>query len=566
MAEINLETLRPKLAQLTPLGRSGLLPALHAAQDTYGYIPEAVAAEIGAALGVPLADVFGVVDFYTLFQREPTARTVLHVCEDPACAMAGAEGLFKTMRRKMEASEGGAVTVERAACLGLCEHAPALLVQGVAVGEGMTHTWEDLVEGKVKRPGSIVGGEARVLTANCGRGRPTMLAEYEQGGGYKALRLALGMPPETVIETIKASGLVGRGGAAFPTGVKWEGAAHAESQPKYVICNGDEAEPGTFKDRVLMEEDPHRVLEGMIIAAYAIGAEKGYWYIRGEYTYPALMVQQALEEARRAGYLGENILGSGFHFEVELRRGAGAYICGEETALFESIEGKRGFPRIKPPFPTTHGLFNQPTVINNVETLANISSILQQGALGFRQTGTQKSPGTKLFCLSGDVVRPGLYEVPFGVSFRHLLEDLAGGVRQGRKMQAALFGGAAGAFATEADLDVLLTFEDLREAGLPLGSGVITVLDETRDLRDVLVRLASFFAEESCGKCYPCQMGTQRQYEIMQRVAQGQVQPGDDERLQDTGWTMTDASLCGLGQTAASAVMSAMRHWPELFV
>ncbi len=569
MAEIDLEGLQPTLAQLKPRGRSGLLPALHAAQALYGYVPEAAAAQIGAALGVPLADIYGVIDFYTLFQREPVAQTVLHVCEDPACAMAGAEALFKTMRIHAELlspnAVGGAVTVERAPCLGLCEHAPALLVQSAPVGDGDMHTWEELVAGKVRRPRSIVAGDLRVLTANCGRGRPTTLAEYEQGGGYAALRRALRDSPAAVIETVKSSGLVGRGGAAFPTGVKWEGAAKAAGQPKYVICNADEAEPGTFKDRILMEEDPHRVLEGLILAAYAVGARQGYWYIRGEYTYPYEVVRHSLDEARQAGYLGENILGSNFSFDVELRLGAGAYICGEETALFELIEGKRGFPRIKPPFPTTNGLFGQPTAINNVETLANIPTILQLGVDGYRALGTQKSPGSKLFCLSGDVVRPGLYEVPFGVSFRHLLVDLAGGVRHGRRMQAALFGGAAGAFATEADLDVALTFEDLRAAGLPLGSGVITVLDETRDLRDVLVRLARFFAEESCGKCYPCQIGTQRQYEVIQRVAAGKALPGDAERLQDTGWTMTDSSLCGLGQTAASAVMSAMRHWPEIF-
>jgi len=258
-------------------------------------------------------------------------------------------------------------------------------------------------------------------------------------------------------------------------------------------------------------------------------------------------------------------LWSGFDFDIEVRRGAGAYICGEETALFESIEGKRGFPRIKPPFPTTFGLFGKPTVVNNVETLVNIPLILQIGASAYRQLGTEKSPGPKLFCLSGDIVRPGLYEVPFGVTFRHLMDDLAGGMRPGRKFQAALFGGAAGAFAVAKDLDVRLTFEDLRAAGLPLGSGVITVFDETRNLKDILLRLGHFFADESCGKCYPCQLGTQRQYEILQRLAAGSALPGDKERLLDVGWTMTDASLCGLGQTAASAVLSAVRLWPELF-
>jgi NADH-quinone oxidoreductase subunit F len=367
-----------------------------------------------------------------------------------------------------------------------------------------------------------------------------------------------------LIDEVKQSGLVGRGGAAFPTGVKWEGAANAPGAPKYVVVNADESEPGTFKDRILMESDPNRIIEGVILAAYAVGANKAYFYIRGEYPTAQTRVKAAIDACQAAGYLGANILGSGFDLEIEVRSGAGAYICGEETALFESIEGKRGFPRVKPPFPTTHGLFGKPTAINNVETLAAIPYIVTHGAAAFRQIGTEKSTGPKLFCVSGDVARPGLYEVPFGVTIRHLVNDLAGGVTGG-KLKAVLFGGAAGAFATEKDLDVKLTFEDLRAAGLPLGSGVVTVFNQTRDLRDVLVRLARFFAHESCGKCYPCQLGTQRQMEILERVAAGEVRAGDRERLSDVGSTMTDASLCGLGQTAAWAVQSAMKNWPEMF-
>lgn len=367
------------------------------------------------------------------------------------------------------------------------------------------------------------------------------------------------MTPEAVIaETDKASGLVGRGGAAFPTGIKWGGAAKIQADQKYVVCNADESEPGTFKDRVLLLDDPHRTIEGMCIAAYAIGATKGYIYIRAEYPYILPVLENALVEARSAGYLGS-------HFDIEIRVGAGAYICGEETALFESIEGKRGFPRVKPPFPTTNGLFDKPTVINNVETLCNVPLIISIGSAEYRKIGTEKSPGPKLFCVSGDVAKPGLYEVPFGVTLREMLK-MAGGVAGKKQLKAVLFGGAAGAFATSAHLDVKLTFEDLRAAGLPLGSGVIMVFDETRDLRDALKRLGKFFAHESCGKCYPCQMGTQRQMEILDRVANGNVLPGDFVRLEDVGWAMTDASLCGLGQTAASAVLSAMKLWPELFV
>jgi NADH-quinone oxidoreductase subunit F len=390
------------------------------------------------------------------------------------------------------------------------------------------------------------------------------LEDYTARGGYAGLKKALGMAPEAITAEVRAAGLVGRGGAAFLTCVKWEGAAQAPGTPRYVVCNADESEPGTFKDRVLMEEDPHRVIEGLAISAYAIGAHKGYIYVRGEYPYAFAVMRSAVDAARGAGYLGEDLLGSGFAFDVELRLGAGAYICGEETALFESIEGKRGFPRIKPPFPTTYGLFGKPTVINNVETLCNVPFIIERGAAAYRALGTEGSPGPKLFCLSGDVARPGLYEVPFGVTLRHLLFDLGGGVSGGR-LGAVLFGGAAGAFATEKDLDVPLSFEDLRAAGLPLGSGVVMVFNEGRDLRDVLLRLGRFFAHESCGKCYPCQLGTQRQYEILERLAAGKALPGDAERLADVGWTMTDASLCGLGQTAATAVLSAMNLWPELF-
>ena len=372
------------------------------------------------------------------------------------------------------------------------------------------------------------------------------------------------MQPSDVTSQIKASGLVGRGGAAFPTGVKWEGAAQAPASPKYVVCNADESEPGTFKDRVLLIDDPHSVIEGMLIAGYAIGASKGYIYLRGEYPYILPVLENAVAEASDAGLLGQGILGSAFSFEIEIRLGAGAYICGEETALFESLEGKRGFPRVKPPFPTTFGVFGKPTVINNVETLFNVPLILSRGVEEYRRIGTEKSPGPKLFCVSGDVARPGVYEVPFGVTLRDLL-DLAGGLPDGKGLRAVLFGGAAGAFATAKHLDVRLTFEDLRAAGLPLGSGVVMVFDETRDLRDVLRRLGHFFAHESCGKCYPCQMGTQRQKEILERIADDRVMPGDLERLQDVGWTMTDASLCGLGQTAAAAVLSAIKLWPELF-
>ncbi len=550
----SLATLHSAIEQYIPLGRSGLLPALHAAQKIYGWLSEPVAAEVAKSLHVPLADVHGVIEFYTLFYNKPVGKRIIRVCTDQACALKDADGVLHHLCSHHGIEPGqttrdGTLTIEASPCLGLCEQAPAALVDDQA--ETNINLKNDSYG--LGRPRSIVGGSLRLLTANCGSGT-TSLEKY---GEYAALKKARGMKREDVINEVKASGLVGRGGAAFPTGIKWEGTAKAEGNPKYVICNADESEPGTFKDRVLLLDDPHRVIEGMAIAGYAIDSHKGYIYLRGEYPYIVPALENALSEARQAGYLNED-------FDIEIRLGAGAYICGEETALFESIEGKRGFPRVKPPFPTTFGVFGKPTIINNVETLCNVPLIISQGSAVYRQIGTEKSPGPKLFCVSGDVAKPGLYEVAFGVTLRDLIV-MAGGMANGQSMQAVLFGGAAGAFATSVHLDVKLTFEDLRAAGLPLGSGVVMVFDETHDMRDVLKRLGHFFAHESCGKCYPCQMGTQRQMEILNRIAAGNMIEGDLQRLQDVGWTMMDASLCGLGQTAASAVLSAIKLWPEMF-
>lgn len=524
-------------------GRSGLLPALEAIQGRYGWISAEQAAEVARLLRLPLAEVHGVIEFYELLRNQPHPPRTVHVCTGLACVLRGAEGQLEALRVRAPQME---MAVEASPCLGLCEHAPALALEQ----EGPWQVGLGAVDWQT-RPPSRVYGTVRRLTARCGNST-TSLQAY---GGYRGWERAQRLSPQKVIEEVKASGLFGRGGAAFPTGVKWEGAARAEGAPKYIVCNADESEPGTFKDRVLLLDDPHQVLEGMRIAAYAIGAEKGYLYLRGEYAYILPTLEQAIAEARQAGLLEG--------FEVEIRLGAGAYICGEETALFESIEGKRGFPRIKPPFPTTHGLFGKPTVINNVETLANVPFILEHGAAAYRALGTEKSPGSKLFCLSGDIAQPGLYEVPFGVRLGELLE-LAGGVTDGGVLQAILLGGAAGAFVAPRQLDVRLTMEDLRAAGLSLGSGAVMVFDAQRDLRMVLREIARFFASESCGKCYPCQMGTQRQLEMLNRLIVGRPLPGDRARLEDVGWTMSDASLCGLGQTAATAVLSALREWPQL--
>jgi NADH-quinone oxidoreductase subunit F len=391
---------------------------------------------------------------------------------------------------------------------------------------------------------------------------PASLDDYRAHGGYRALPKALEIGAEAVIAEVTASKLMGRGGAAFPTGRKWAAVATQAAQPHYFVCNADESEPGTFKDRVLLEGDPFATVEAMTIAGFATGANRGYLYVRGEYPEAEWQVANAVAAARAAGLLGEDILGSGFAFDIELRRGAGAYICGEETALFESIEGKRGEPRNKPPFPVEVGLFGQPTAINNVETLANIPLILAMGGEAYASIGTDGSTGPKLFCLSGHVARPGVYEVEFGATLRDLIH-LAGGVPGDRAIRAILLGGAAGVFVGPDQLDLPLTFEATRAAGATLGSGVIMVFDETADLVDTLRRIAQFFRDESCGQCVPCRVGSVRQEELLARLAAGsRVRSRDDELmlLREIGQAMRDASICGLGQTASSAIESALRQ------
>ena len=365
-----------------------------------------------------------------------------------------------------------------------------------------------------------------------------------------------------MIREVTASKLVGRGGAAFPAGRKWEAVRTQSATPHYLVCNADESEPGTFKDRVLLTEDPFAIVESMTIGAFATGAEKGFLYIRAEYPLAFERMQGAIEQARAAGLLGEDILGKGVRFDIEIRRGAGAYICGEETALFESIEGKRGEPRNKPPFPVSHGLFGKPTAANNVETFANIPSIVLDGGAAFAKVGTAQSTGTRLFCLSGTVKEPGVYEVPFGTTLGELI-DLAGGVTAGHTLKAILLGGAAGGFVRADELGITLTHEDTRASGTTLGSGVVILFDETVDLRDAVLRIAAFFRDESCGQCVPCRVGTVRQEEALHRIASGRTRggvAGELALLDELGEAMKDGSICGLGQTAYSAVESAIKR------
>ena len=553
-----------------------LLPALWSLQERVGWISPGAVNELGTRLAIPPADAYGVATFYALLAVEPRPPRVVHVCEDLACRCHGSQELIAQLEERFgaegELSDDGSATWYRSPCLGQCDRAPAALLT-VAGAEPLervaapttARAVRDLLAGGAPGPepaGRLPqrGEPGLRLLRRVGVVDPGSLDEYRAHGGYAALRRALELGPEGVLREVVDSKLLGRGGAAFPTGVKWEAVARQAARPHYVVCNADESEPGTFKDRVLLEGDPFAVIEAMTVAAYATSAERGYVYLRGEYPQAHHALERALAEARRRGFLGADVLGSGFAFEIEVRKGAGAYVCGEETAIFESIEGKRGEPRNKPPFPVTHGLFGKPTVVNNVETLVNVLDVLLASGPAFAQTGTEGSTGTKLFCLSGHVARPGVYEVPFGTTLAELLE-LGGGVAGGRTLQCVLLGGAAGGFLRPDELDLQLTFEAARAAETTLGSGVVLLLDDTVDLPRFLMRIAAFFRNESCGQCVPCRVGTVRQQEALARLLAGEPRGGVATELAliaEVGQCMRDASICGLGQTASAAIESAI--------
>lgn len=569
MTTVDLAPLMPILEKYQGRKRDALLPLLHEAQAIYGWLPREVQLEIGKTLRVPLADVHGVIEFYSMFYNEPTGRRVIRVCEDLACYLAGAGRVKDGLQRELNLSHGQTdeaadITLEYVPCLGMCDKAPAALDGKRPVGHLTPTNVSIMLHNNQPESESLVGGEPLLIMAAKGKNDPSKLSSYEKTGGYTTLSRLTDMKPENIVQLVDDSGILGRGGAMFPLGRKWLFTRGTPNEAKHLVINADESETGTFKDRAIMESDPFSLIEAATVAGYAVGAENGWIFVRGEYPQCFSTLKEAVRQARDAGYLGKDILGKkGFNFDIEIRLGAGAYICGEETALFEAIEGKRGFPRIKPPFPTTNGLFNQPTAINNVETLVASLAALKLGIAKWREYGTEGSPGTKLFCLSGHVMQPGVYEVPFGKTIRELIM-LAGGVPGGRDIQAILIGGAAGVFVGPDMLDMRLTYEDSRSNNVPLGSGVIMVFDEETEMRPILRQIGHFFAHESCGKCFPCQLGTQRQLEILDRIASDGAKPADRQALSDIGLTMTQTSLCGLGQTAGIAIKSAIKLWPEI--
>jgi NADH-quinone oxidoreductase subunit F len=553
-----------------------LIPVLHAVQERVGWISPGALDHLCERLTVPPADAYGVASFYALFRTTPAPGTVVHVCDDIACQANGAEEVCEQLQRRFgpEGSEsplnGTGVTWQRSPCLGQCERGSAALIQRAGSDPARTALapadpeiiWQSLTARYVP-PGPLVPQDRAGLRLlrRVGQVDPASLDSYRAAGGYEMLRRAVGYGPQGVLREVKDAKLLGRGGAAFPTAIKWEAVAANPVRPHYVVCNADESEPGTFKDRVLLEQDPYALVEALTVMGYACGAELGYIYVRGEYPLAEARVQHAVEAARARGFLGADVMGEGFSFDIEVRRGAGAYIAGEETALINSLEGKRAEPRNKPPFPAQSGLFGKPTAVNNVETLLCVLEILRIGGPAFAALGTERSTGTRLLCLSGCVERPGLYEYEFGVTLREVIEA-AGGVRGGRPLRAVLLGGAAGSFVSSEALEVPLTFEGVREIGATLGSGVVLVLDDQVDIGALLNRITRFFRDESCGQCVPCRVGTVRQEELVARLVRGAPLGSMRQELtllDDIIAVTKDASICGLGQTAVAAVQSAVK-------
>lgn len=499
-------------------------------QDSIGWVSHGALNYISRRIPVAPAEAYGVATFYDLIATERRAPRVARVCDDIVCMAGDGTKLISTLEAVIgpENTRNGDGMWVRSPCLGHCEKGTAAFIQ--AAGE------------RVRTIAPATADEIAVAL----NGAPVAAATARLAAPlFTALAASRSMGAAAVRDEVVKSGIRGRGGAAFPAGVKWKGVADAPGDSKYVVCNADESEPGTFKDRWLIEQSPFALIEGIAIASYAVGATKAYIYIRGEYREAELLLASALEAA-----------GSSPGIEIEIRRGAGAYICGEETALFNSIEGFRGQPRQKPPFPAQAGLFGSPTLINNVETLVAIPRIVTDGGEAFSQLGTDESTGLKLFCVSGAVANPGVYQVEFGITTRELI-NLAGGV-QGR-VQAVLSGGAAGSFLTETQLDVPLTFEDGGDAGISLGSGAIMVFNSDVDMMAITHRIAEFFAHESCGLCVPCRVGTSQQLDIIGRIRDGVDTQADRHDLDNIGCVMRDASICGLGHTATNAIESAIR-------
>ena len=509
------------------------------------------------------------------------------VCHGTGCTSSKSPKIIENFRKIIEEKNIENVRVIQTGCFGLCAKGPIVIIRPEDTFYAMVkpEDCEEIIEKHIQK-GEIVERllckdidntvvkkldelnfykkQKRIALKNCGVIDPENIDEYIAFDGYKALEKVLfSMSPDDVIETISNSGLRGRGGAGFPTGKKWSFTKMAKGDQKYVVCNADEGDPGAFMDRSILEGDPHCVVEAMMIAGFAIGANKGYIYVRAEYPIAVQRFQKAIDQAKEYGILGENIWNSGFSFELEVRLGAGAFVCGEETALLESIEGKRGQPRLKPPFPANEGLYGKPTLINNVETYANITKIILNGADWYASIGTEKSKGTKVFALGGNVNNTGLVEVPMGVTLREIVYDIGGGIPNGRKFKAAQTGGPSGGCITEENLDTPIDYESLQAIGSMMGSGGLIVMDDSKCMVNLAKFYLGFTVDESCGKCTPCRIGTKRLLELLTKITEGKGEEGDIEKLETLCRNIQKASICGLGQTAPNPVLSTLKYFRE---
>ncbi|MCG0275347.1 MAG: NADH-quinone oxidoreductase subunit NuoF [Thermosediminibacteraceae bacterium] len=491
---------------------------------------------------------------------------------------AGGNKVLEAIKSEVE-NRGIHVDVKKAGCIGMCYLEP--IVEVIDDGGNKTtyvkvtpEIVKEIFENHIEKGNvvseyvlseedrSYIEGQKRIALRNCGIIDPESIDEYIESGGYKALEKAIKeMTPERVIEEIKISGLRGRGGAGFPTWFKWNATRIAPGAPKYVVCNADEGDPGAFMDRSVLEGDPHSVLEGMAIAAYAIGAERGYIYVRAEYPLAIKRLEIAIEQARQRGFLGKNIMGTDFSFDITIKAGAGAFVCGEETALIASLEGERGMPRLKPPFPAQRGFMGKPTNINNVETFANVPWIIKNGGKAFAAIGTEKSKGTKVFALAGKVQRGGLVEVPMGIPLREVIFNIGGGIKGNRKVKAVQLGGPSGGCIPESLLDTPVDYESIVKTGAIMGSGGMIVMDETTCMVDMARFFLDFTQKESCGKCTHCRIGTKRMLEILERICQGQGEESDIELLEEIAMNVKEGSLCGLGQTAPNPVLTTLKYF-----
>jgi NADH:ubiquinone oxidoreductase subunit F (NADH-binding)/NADH:ubiquinone oxidoreductase subunit E len=562
-----------------------LMPVLQEVQEVVGYLPQEVQQRLACKLNIPGSDIFGVMSFYSMYTWRPKGKYVIRFCESPPCHILDIDNLLEFTQAELgvplnHTTKDGFFTLEKTACLGVCEVAPAMQINEVVHG--------NLTKDKIKQIlADYRAGQAPdyrklpyttndfrsykqspaelVLLDNVGVINPEKIDDYLAKGGYSALKKVLAeMTPEQVVEEVKTSGLRGRGGAGFPAGLKWSFTRPLDVPQKYLICNLDEGEPGTIKDRYIVEGDPQKLLEGMAIAGYAVGANKGYIYSRGEYYLCKHRLNTAIEQARAQGCLGNNLFGTNFSFDIEVRSGFGCYICGEETALIESIEGKRGYPRSKPPFPGVAGLWHKPTVVNNVETLASIPAIITKGGEWYKGLGTADTSGTKIYQIIGHVNTPQIVEVPVGLTLRELIDTYGGGMKGGKQFKMCQTGGASAGIVTAAALDVPIDF-GMAKVGGALGSGTMLVMDDSVCAVDFARSVAVFFAHESCGQCTPCREGTPQLLKTLTRIWAGQGQPGDLEFLESLGQTMMDASFCPLGQTAPAPLFSLLKHFRQEF-